>query len=128
MTFLNTQVSKSACALILVAALTLLALLAGCTQQAAAPGPVTAQKTDPSHITVAFRGGQGTDTLVELEITVTDSNGKTIIRSLGSRLGTTPVQVNGSATFTGSFSGTAHVVATGYFSNGTQKVMLDTNL
>jgi hypothetical protein len=73
-------------------------------------------------------GGPGTDTLVELEVTVTDSNGKSMTRSLGSRLGTTPVQVNGSATFTGSYSGKAHVVATGYFSDGTHKVMLDTNL
>jgi len=120
---------RSAGIVILIGALALMIFSAGCmTQQNATPGPVTADKTDPSHITVAFRGGPGTEALTELKITVIDSNGKTMTRSLGSRLATTPVQLNASATFTGSYSGKSHVVVTGYFSDGTKKTMLDTTL
>ena len=128
MTFQDMQLRKTACALILIAAFVLIAFSAGCTQQKAAPGPVTAQKTDPSHITVAFNGGQGTENLLEIEVTVTGSNGKSITRSLGSRLGTTPLQLNASGTFTGTYTGNSHVLVTGYFSDGTKKTMLDTTL
>jgi hypothetical protein len=128
--YTRTLFSKSSCMFILIAALTLTAISVGCTQQSGAPasGPVIVQKSDPSHITVAFIGGAGMENLVELEILVTDSNGKTMTRSLGSRLATTPVQTNGSATFTGSFTNPAHIVAIGHFSDGSQKVLLDTKL
>ncbi|MDD1704109.1 MAG: hypothetical protein LUP97_02595 [Methanoregula sp.] len=114
---------------ILIGALALMILAAGCTtQENATPGPVHAVKFDPSHITVDYQGGPGTETLIELEITVTDSNKKTVTQSLGSRLATTPVRINSSATFTGSYSESSHVVVIGYFSDGTKKTMLDTTL
>ena len=128
MTFPDMHPRRTACTLILIAALVLVAFSAGCTQQKAAPGPVTAQKTDLSHITVAFVGGPGTETLLELEVTVTGSNGKSITQSLGSRIGTTPLQLNASGTFTGTYTSNSHVLVTGYFSDGTKKTMLDTTL
>ncbi|MGD0080458.1 MAG: hypothetical protein ABSB80_07425 [Methanoregula sp.] len=85
-------------------------------------------KTGNSQILVSFVGGPGMDKLLEMEITLTGSPGKSRTQSIGSRLGTTPVQVPSSLTFTGHYSGTNHVFITGYFSDGTHKAVLDKDL
>jgi hypothetical protein len=113
--------------------LTVLALFivaSGCTQlspqKQQTSEPVTAVQTDNSHIAISFHGGQGMDNLLELEVTVTDSTGKSQTRSIGSRMATTPVTTGTLQAFTGSFSGNDHVFITGYFSDGSRKLLLDT--
>ena len=66
--------------------------------------------------------------LLELEITVTDSQGKSVTLPIGHRLATTPVQIRSTETFTGSFSGKNHVFITGYFSDGTNRVVFDQDI
>jgi hypothetical protein len=108
-------------------------LACGCTQQQSSPAQakaagVTVTRPDDSHISVAFVGAPGMDNLLELEMTVTDSNGKSVTMSKGSRLATTPIQIHATQTFTGSFSGKNHVFITGYFGNGTHSVVVDQDI
>ena len=65
------------------------------------------------------------DTLPEMEITVTDSQGRNRTQSIGSRETVTVLKAPSSQTFTGQYSGKNHVVITGYFSDGTRKVLVD---
>ena len=111
--------------------LILLVISGGCTRQAATPDTtsgVTVTKPDDSHITVAFVGAPGMDTLLEMEMTVTDSNGRIVTISKGSRLATTPIQVHATQTFTGSYSGTNHVFITGYFSDGSHRTLVERDI
>jgi hypothetical protein len=118
----------------LAIALMLIGLTCGCIrQQPAAPSPqaaitsrVTAIQPDNGHILVTYLGGQAEYTLMELEITVIDSGGKSKTQSIGSRLATTPVQVQATNSFTGSFAGKDRVSVTAYYSDGSQKTVLDT--
>jgi hypothetical protein len=118
--------------LLIALSLILLLVASGCTQQAA-PTPETVNglqvsKPDTSHIMIAFVGAQGMDGLMELEITITDSNGKSLTMSKGSRLGTTPLPIHATETFTGSYSGKNHVFVTGYFSDGTHRALIDRDI
>ena len=115
----------------MAAILVLLVLSGGCTQQAGAPDAtsgVTVTKPDDSHISVAFVGAPGMDNLLEMEITVTDSNGKSVTQSKGSRLATTPIQVHATQSFTGSYGGKNHVFITGYFGDGSHRVLVDRDI
>jgi hypothetical protein len=116
----------------MAAVLVLLVLGGGCTQPSAtAPDTssgVTVTRPDDSHITVAFVGAPGMDGLLELEMTVTDSNGKSVTLSKGSRLATTPIQVHATQSFTGSYGGKNHVFITGYFSDGSHRVLVDRDI
>lgn len=124
--------SLTGMAAVLAALLIVLLCVAGCTQQAASPydavNGVKAYKTDDSHITVTYVGAPGMDGLLELEITITDSNGKSLTQSRGDRLGTTPVQIPTTQSFTGSYGGKAHVFITGHFANGSRSTLLDKDL
>lgn len=124
---------KGTIAICLLALLALMLVASGCTQPASqqqqkAPAPVTAIRTDNSHITVAYPGSPDTNTLLELEATVTDSTGKIQTQSVGDHLSTTPLKVGATIPFTGTFNGNDHVLVTGYFLNGSQKLMLDTTI
>lgn len=114
------------------AALVVLILSAGCTQTPAGTTNTTngilVTHPDDSHISVAFVGATGMDSLIEMEMTITDSNGKSITKSKGSRLGTTPIQIHATDSFTGSYSGKNHVLVTGYFSDGSQRVLVDRDI
>ena len=127
---MNTQVLRSRAATMLSLLAVLTVMVAGCTQlpssQPAEKAPVTAVQPDDNHITIGFPGGPGMDTLIELEITITDSSGKTVTQSRGSRLATTPIKTDSTTTFTGSFAGKDHVVVTGYFTDGSHRTVLDT--
>ena len=116
----------------MAAILVLLVLSGGCTRQAAgtsdATSGVTVTKPDDSHISVAFVGAPGMDGLLELEITVTDSNGKSMTLSKGSRLATTPIQVHATQSFTGSYGGKNHVFITGYFNDGSRRTLVDQDI
>jgi outer membrane receptor protein involved in Fe transport len=129
-------------AICLLALLALMLLASGCTQpvsqqqpqatvsqqQTKAPLSVTATRTDSSHITITYPGSTTTDTLLELEVTVTDSAGNTQTKSMGSRLSTTPLKYGATLTLTGTFNGDDPVLVTGYFMNSSHKIMLDTTI
>ena len=116
--------------LVIAALVMLLAIACGCTQQS--PNPEVTQsgikvtQPDDSHITVAFVGGQ--DDLLEMEVTVTDSQGKIFTMSKGSRLGTTPLPIRSTISFTGPYGGRDHVLVTGYFVNQTTMTLVDTGI
>ena len=132
MKYIPVTIPHYACALCLCVVLGLMIIACGCTQQQSASAQntsgVTVTKPDDTHITVAFTGAPGMDSLLELEMTVTDSNGKSVTMSKGSRLATTPVQIHATQTFTGSYSGKNHVFITGYFANGTHSVVVDQDI
>jgi hypothetical protein len=120
-------------AICLLALLGLMILAGACTQpapqqQQKAPAPVTAARTDSSHITITYPGSTDTGTLLELVVTITDSAGKTQTQSLGDRYSTTPLKFGTTRTFSGTFNGNDHVLITGYFMDGSQKLVLDTTL
>lgn len=86
----------------------------------------TATKPDSTKIIITYTGGRDADRLMELETTITDSKGTTRTQSMGSRLGTTPVQSGGTDTFYGPYTEKAHLITIGYFSDGTHQDILDT--
>jgi hypothetical protein len=94
------------------------------TTAAGTPAVIVTQP-DSSHILITYPGSLRTEKLVELEISVTDSNGRVKTESMGSRLATTPVQYGSSHKITGSFEGKDRVSITGYFSDGSQKPIID---
>ena len=128
---------------ILVAALALITLAAGCTQPATAPVPetpapepaeedlfkeVTASQPDTTHIVITYEGGPNMERIIELETTITDRTGKSQTKSAGSRLATTPIPIKGTYTMTGDFSGTDHVVVTAHMIDGSRATVLDTTI
>jgi hypothetical protein len=123
---------QSSLELCLAAILVLLIITGGCTQQTVktmdTTSGVSVTRPDDTHITVAFVGAPGMDGLLELEITVTDSNGKSRTQSVGSHISTTPVQVHSTQTFTGSYSGKNHVFITGYFTDGSHRMIVDQDI
>jgi hypothetical protein len=113
----------------LVTALLLVSCICGCTQLAGQKSAaITVTKPDNFHILVAFVGGPGMDKLIGMEITVTDSRGRNWTQSIGSRETMTALKAPSSQTFTGQYSGKNHVVVTGYFSDGSQKVLIDKDI
>ncbi|MFA4850464.1 MAG: hypothetical protein WC626_12120 [Methanoregula sp.] len=113
------------------AVLSLFLVSCGCTQMPAGSQTtpaVTVTKPDSSHILITYPGSPQTDKLVELEISVTDSNGGVTTKSMGSRLGTTPIQYGSSYSISGSFDGKNQVFVTGYFSDGSRKTIIDTTI
>lgn len=92
------------------------------------PVAVSATRLDSTKILITYDGGPDADRLLELETTVITGTGSVYIRSMGSRLDTTPVQIGGTDIFPGPFPGTVHVLTTGYFTNGTHKDILDTRI
>jgi hypothetical protein len=124
---------KGAVAICLLALIVLILVASGCTQpapqpQQQAPAPVTVTRTDTSHITIAYPGSPDTTTLTELEATVTDSAGKTQTRSVGDHLSTTPLKFGAALPLTGTFNGNDHVLVSGYFLDGSHRLMLDTTV
>jgi hypothetical protein len=120
-------------AICLLAVLALMLVTCGCTQpssqpQTTIPAPITATRTDNSHIMIAYPGSTDMNDLLELEATVTDSMGKTQTRSIGDRHSTTPLRWGATLTLTGTFNGNDHVLVTGYFMDSSQRLVLDTTI
>ena len=119
-------------AAVLTLLLVLLLLSGGCMQpapqQQKVQSPVTATQMDNSHMTLAYAGSTETTTLLELEVTVTDSAGNAQTRSIGDRFSTTPLKFGATLPLTGSFNGNDRVVVTGYFMDSSKKMMLDTTV
>ena len=88
-------------------------------------GAVIVEKPDSTKIVVTYTGSPDADRLMELSTTVTDSRGTGRLQSMGSRLGTTPVQRGATVTISGPFHEPAHVICTGYFADGSSRTMLD---
>jgi hypothetical protein len=115
--------------------LVLLLLAAGCTQLPTSSGTatttpatfsgVTVTKPDSSHITIAYVGPDDMSSLLELECTLTDDQGKSLTQSIGSKLATTPVKLHATKTITGAYAGKNHVYITGYYIDGTHKTIVD---
>lgn len=126
--------------LLLAVALIAAAVSCGCTQPAAGPTAaqptaqpageavfkeVTASQPDASSIVITYEGGPNMERIVELEITVTDSSGRSQTKSAGSRLATTPIPIKGTYTLTGDFSGPDHVIVMAHMSDGSRTLVLD---
>ena len=133
MTTLFPVYRKGTITICLLALLALMLVASGCTQPASqqqqkAPAPVSVTQTDNSHITIAYPGSTDMSTLLELEATVTDSAGRTQTKSVGSRLATTPLKFGATLPLSGTFDGNDHILVTGYFMDGSQKLVLDTTI
>lgn len=120
-------------AVCLLAFLALMVTTAGCTQtapptQQQLPAPVTVTRTDSSHIIIAYPGSTQTGTLLELEATVVDSTGKTQTRSIGDRHSTTPLKFGATLPLSGTFAGNDQVLVTGYFMDGSQRILTETTI
>ncbi len=128
---------------LLFAALVVIALAAGCTQPATpavtdtpAPQPaeqelfkeVTASQPDASHIVITYEGGPNMERIIELETTVTDSTGKSLTKSAGSRLATTPIPIKGTYTISGDFAGTDKIVVIAHMMDGSRTTVLETTI
>lgn len=133
MTSLFPVYRKGTITICLLALLTLMLVASGCMQTASqqqqkAPAAVSVTQTDNSHIMIDYSGSTETSTLLELEATVTDSAGKTQTRSIGDRHSTTPLKFGATLPLTGTFNGNDHVLLTGYFLDGSHKLVLDTTI
>lgn len=119
-------------AIFLLSLLALMLAAGGCTQPASqqqqAPAPVTVTQTDNSHIMITYPGSTDTSTLLELEATVTDSTGKSQTQSIGDRHSTTPLKFGATLPLTGTFNGNDQILVTGYFLDGSHKLVLDTTI
>jgi len=87
----------------------------------------TAQQPDATHIIVTYQGGQDAQTCTGVQWTITNSYGTQIATSMMGSTGGTPLTVGTSATLSGT-SGKDHVVATAFFSDGSQQVILDNTI
>lgn len=97
---------------------------------AVSPDPVivSAQRIDSGRILITYEGGPDADQLLELETTVITGRGSAFIRSMGSRLDTTPVRIGGTDIFPGPFPETVHVLTVAYYTNGSHRDVLDTRV
>lgn len=127
--------------------LALLVLAGGCTQQQApapvvettitvtdtptvAPTPpdiIRVSKTDDSHILVTYIGGASVP-LTEIDATVTDDRGRTSTQHLGDKLGTSSITIGSEIPFTGSYTGRNSVSVSGFFSDGSSRNILETEV
>jgi len=131
MTCLSRTYRNSTIATILLVLLTLILIAGGCTQpvsgpQQKVPAPVIVSQSDNTHMKITYPGSTETSTLLELEVTVTDSGGKTQTQSIGDRHSTTPLKFGATLPLIGTFSGNDHVLVTGYFMDSSKKIVLDT--
>ena len=85
---------------------------------------VSAVKYDSTHILVTFVGGDKANQLYRLNVSINGNNAG----ALGTPPWTTPISVGNSSLFAGSTTGSDHLVIIGSFADGTQQVVMDTNL
>jgi len=92
----------------------------------------TAQQPDATNIVVTFQGGQDAGTCTGVFFTITTATGVESTYLMGSTSASAAaadyVKVGEGHTFSGSYSGKDHVVATAYFSDGSQQVILDNTI
>lgn len=88
---------------------------------------LTATVSQPTvdSIIITYVGGQDQKTCSGIRWDITDSYGSTTMTMMGVTSSTTPLDVGLSMTIFGNFDYRDHVVATAYFLDGTQQVILD---
>jgi flagellin-like protein len=88
----------------------------------------TAQQPDATSIVVTYQGGQDAATCTGVQWIVTASDGSVYSTLMGSTSASaSQLAVGTGATLTGT-AGKDHVVATAWFSDGTQQVILDNTI
>lgn len=95
--------------------------LAGNLQETQVVG-VTAVKYNSTHIVVTYNGGDKADQLYNLSVSMNGASQVSMTQ------GKTPMIVGNSSYFGGVTTGSDHLVITGWFADGTQQVIMDTNL
>jgi len=87
----------------------------------------TVTQSDAFYLIVTYHGGQDQKTCVGIRWDLTDSTGSTQMTVMGHTSPSygTPLEVGSELTVPGSFQGKDHVIATAYFMDGTQQVILD---
>ena len=133
MTCLSLMYRNGTIATCLLVLLALILMAGGCTQPASeqqqkVPAPVIVSQSDNSHMKITYPGSTDTSTLLELEATVTESAGKSQTQSIGDRHSTTPLKFGATLPLTGTFDGNDHILVTGYFLDGSHKLLLDTTI
>ena len=93
---------------------------------------VTVQKVDATHITIMNNGGQDGSSLTQLSSTTTPAStactGTNVTGTSPCVVSGTPVPVGQTMGMTGVYSGKTGVVVVGTFTDGSQQVLLDTNV
>ena len=88
----------------------------------------TAQQPDATHIVLTYQGGQDAGTCTGVRWVITQSTGGTSSTLMGSvAAGASQLRVGTGATLSGT-AGKDHVVATAYFADGSQQVILDNTI
>jgi flagellin-like protein len=88
----------------------------------------TAQQPDATHIVLTYQGGQDAATCTGVVWTITDSAGVETQTLMGSTdPAASQLEVGKGATMAGT-AGKDHVVATAWFSDGSQQVILDNTI
>jgi len=87
----------------------------------------TVSQADAYHIVVTYFGGQDQKTCSGIRWDITDSEGSAQMTVMGSTSFSSGTQlvVGTESTIAGNFDGKDHVIATAYFMDGTQQVILD---
>ena len=83
---------------------------------------VTAAKYNSTHIVVTFTGGDKADQVYNLSVSMNGASQGSMTQ------GKSPIKVGNSSYFGGVTKGSDHLVITGWFADGTQQVVMDTNL
>jgi flagellin-like protein len=84
---------------------------------------VTMGRPTSTSVTATYQGGQDSGALTAIVFNVGDVSG---VKTLGSVTGPDALTIGKTATFAASTN--SHVVAVGYFKDGTQQVLIDTTL
>jgi len=84
-------------------------------------------QAEANQIVVTYVGGQDQPTCTGVRWVITESSGLTHVSTMGftSPSITTPLEAGTSMTFAGNFISRDHIVATAYFMDGTQQVVVD---
>jgi flagellin-like protein len=93
----------------------------------------TVQKPDATHITLTYQGGQDANMLQNASVSINDADVTSLEKALTDgylKVGTSKTYTKGAVTdgYTGSATGKDHVVITGHFGDGTDQVIMDTNI
>jgi TM2 domain-containing membrane protein YozV len=86
----------------------------------------TAQQTGAGFIEVTYHGGQDTDQVHQVVVTITDSEDSSQTQNMKQKDDTTPLEVGTKIKVNGRFIGKDHVVADAIFTDGSTQVILDT--
>jgi len=117
-------------AITVIVAAVVAAFTMGMTTNIPKPHVITAAVThaDAKSVVVTYNGGEDQTSCVGIRWDISTSSGLLITSfQMGSDVASAPILTVGSAkTFSTNYSGKKHIVATAYFTDNTQQVILDT--